>query len=118
MPDQEHAWDGVATDLIDWLETESKWYAEAMRGGSPRSPFAAQTSEAEKLEYYRRQMYQVAPDGSILYDQPNQEGRQNLMQRLGVDGYTQVYHATKAETGRRTPVEPESDAFAPDEEPG
>jgi hypothetical protein len=112
MPDSEHAWDGVATDLVDWLETESKWYADAMRGGSQRSPFAAQTSEAEKLDYYRRQMYTSAPDGSILYDQPNQEGRSNLMQRLGVDGYTQVYQATKPEAGRRAPVEPE-----PDEEP-
>jgi hypothetical protein len=117
MADQGHAWDGVATDLVDWLETESKWYANAMRGGSSRSPFAAQTSEAEKLDYYRRQMYMSAPDGTIQYHQPNQEGRDNLMTRLGVDGYTQVYNATKPQAGRRAPVEEEPDPTIPDEEP-
>jgi hypothetical protein len=115
MPDSGHAWDGVADELSSWLQTESKWYADAMRGGSQRSPFAAQTSESQKLDYYRRQMYQVAPDGSILYDQPNTQGRSNLMQRLGVDGYTQVYDAVKPQAGRRAPVEAEPEPQIPEE---
>lgn len=116
----EHPYDGVADELLGWLQTESKYYADAMRGGSgTRAPFSAQTSEAEKLDYYRRQMYMTGPDGTIHYDQPNQQGRANLMQRLGVDGYTQVYHATKPQAGQRQPVapQPEPVAPAPGEEP-
>lgn len=115
MPEPESVWDGVAGELSAWLQSESKWYADAVKGGSQRSPFAAQTSEQEKLDYYRRQMYTAAPDGSILYDQPNAEGRANLMQRLGVDGYTQVYEAVKPQAGRRTPVQAEPEPLTPEE---
>lgn len=102
-------YDSVASDLLGWLQTESKWYADQMRGGDSRAPFAAETSEQEKLDYYRRQMFQSHPDGTILYDKPNTEGRNNVMQRLGIDGYTQVYNAVKPQAGMRAPVEEEPD---------
>lgn len=114
MPDQT-MYDGVASDLLDWLQGESKWYADQIRGGSNnRSPFAAETSEQDKADYYRRQMYQAAPDGTIQYDKPNTEGRNNLMQRLGVDGYTQVYNAVRPQAGKRAPVEPEPEPEVPE----
>ena len=107
MADQ-NLYDSVAGDLLDWLQSESKWYADQMRSGSGKSPFAAETSEKEKLDYYRRQMYQVKPDGTVQYDKPNAQGRQALMQRVGIDGYTQIYNTVKPPgPGRREITDPE-----------
>lgn len=117
MAETEHVWDGVATDLVSWLETESKYYANAIRGGSSRSPFAAQISEREKLDTYRRMMFMHDPDGTIRYDQPNNEGRKNLMETVGPDWYGEIFRQAKQQVGRRSPVEPEPDEYAPDEEP-
>jgi hypothetical protein len=115
--------DGVAEELLGWLQTESTYYADAMRGRSQRSPFAADASESDKLDYYRRQMYKTNPDGSVQYHLPNYEGRQNLMTRLGVRGYAQVYEAVRPKQGkgrRGLPIEqPEQiqDAGPPVEPP-
>lgn len=119
MPGRENAMDGVAEELLGWLQTESSWYANAMRGRSGRSPFAADASEAEKLDYYRRQMFASTPDGQIQYDTPNVQGRENLMARLGVSGYAQVYNEVRPKQGRRSMPEPEpvQDAGAPVEPP-
>ena len=97
----ENMMDGVAEELLGWLQTESTWYANAIRGRSQKSPFAASASETEKLEYYKRQMFTMAPDGSIQYDKPNYQGRQGMMTQLGVKGYAQVYEAVRPKTGRR-----------------
>jgi len=119
VADRENAMDGVAEELLGWLTTESSWYANALRGRSGRSPFAANASEAEKLDYYRRQMFGSTPDGQILYDKPNVQGRQNLMARLGVSGYSEVYNAVRPKPGRRSAPQAEEvqDAGAPIEPP-
>ena len=83
MP-REHPLDGVADELAQWLESESKWYAGAIKGDYA-APFAAKASESEKLEYYRRQFYTQEPDGTINYEKPNLQGRQALIQRIGID---------------------------------
>lgn len=108
MAESEHPWEAVAADLTTWLDTEASWYADAMRGGH-RSPFAAQTSESQKLDYYRRKMFQETPDGQIQYDKPNPEGRSQLMSQLGVSGYTQVWDAVKPKAGRREPLVADDD---------
>jgi hypothetical protein len=103
--------EGVASDLLGWLTEESQYYANALRGGAnQRSPFSGDASEKQKLEYYKSQMYEVAPDGTVQYDRPNKEGRKALMQRLGVDGYVAVYEAVRPKTGRRPAPEPEPEA--------
>lgn len=91
MPNQ-HPWDSISKELADWLTEDSKWLASAIRG-EYASPFAAQTSEQEKLAYYRRQFYTQEPDGTINYEKPNLEGRQALIQRVGVDAYAEIAKA-------------------------
>jgi hypothetical protein len=108
VADSGNMMDGVADELLGWLQTESSWYANALKGRSQKSPFAADASEPEKLDYYRRQMYMTKPDGTVQYDQPNTQGRQNLINRLGVQGYAQVYEAVrpKQQQGKRSLEEP------------
>ena len=111
MAEREHPWTSVAQELQGWLESESQWYAEALRGGH-RSPFSADVSEREKLDFYRRQMFQTADDDTIQYDKPNVQGRQNLLTRLGVQGYAQVYDAVRPKQGMRPVLEAEDDESA------
>jgi len=92
--------DKVATDLALWLDQESSKIALAM---APQgvSPFAAPISETQKLEYYRDQLFN--PDGA-----PNLQGRNAQIQRLGPQGFTQVYKAViKAYPQLRVPAPPE-----------
>lgn len=108
MAGNESMMESVAGELLGWLQSESKWYADAIRNGG-RAPFSAPASEAEKLEYYRRQMFEVAPDGTIQYDKPNKQGRSEVLARLGVDGYTRVYDAVKPPRGMRPVPEEAAD---------
>jgi hypothetical protein len=55
-------------------------------------------------------VYMVAPDGTIQYDKPNEEGRATLINTLGPGGYAQIYDAVRPKQGRRP-------AMAPEEEP-
>lgn len=91
MPDI-HPWDDAAAVIVQWLTDEPLWYAEALRAGHA-TPFAASVSEDQKLDYYRRQVFAQNPDGSVNLDQPNQAGRDMLIKRLGIKGYTQVMAA-------------------------
>jgi hypothetical protein len=100
MPEQEHPFDGIAQDLQDWMTGEVDYYVEAMRGGY-RSPFSADVSEKAKLDYYRRQMYAVKPDGAVQYDQPNSAGRDKLLKSVGVQAYAEIYDAVKPKAGAR-----------------
>ena len=113
MAGSENVMEGVADELLGWLQTESTYYADAMRGRSQRSPFGAEASESEKLEYYQRQMYQMNPDGSIQYDKPNTQGRQDILARLGVSGYAEVYNAVKPKAGRRQAVQDAGEPVEP-----
>lgn len=106
MPEREHPLDGIADDLFDWMNQEVDYHVEAMRGGY-RSPFSAELSEKDKLDYFRRQMYKTQPDGTVLYDQPNPEGRDKLLKQVGVQSYAEIIEATRPKTGRRLePVVP------------
>ncbi len=110
---KEHPFDGVADEISTWIEEESKWYADALRGPGYRSPFAAPVTEEQKTDYYRRQMFQEMPDGTIDYTKPNTQGREQLLQRLGVRGYADVVAATKPPNGLRPPVQPNIPESAP-----
>jgi hypothetical protein len=112
MPEQEHPFDGIAQDLQDWMTGEVNYYVEAMRGGY-RSPFSADVSEKDKLDYYRRQMYVVKPDGAVQYDQPNAAGRDKLLKSVGVQAYAEIYDAVKPKAGLRSlPDTAQGDPFA------
>jgi hypothetical protein len=98
MP-QQTMLDNVATDLAVWIDQTATRIAAAM---APQgvSPFAAQLTETQKLEYYKNQLFN--PDGT-----PNLNGRQAEMQRLGPQGFTQVYKAViKAYPALQIPTPP------------
>jgi hypothetical protein len=84
MPNQSML-DNVANDLAIWLDQTSAKIALAM---APQgvAPFAASLSETQKLEYYKAQLFNA--DGT-----PNLQGRDAQVQRLGPQGFTQVYKA-------------------------
>lgn len=93
MPETQHPFDSIADELVDWIQRETPYYVEAMKGGNA-APFGASgnttISEQQKLDYYRRKMFVQNPDGSIDYTKPNNAERDKLMARLGVDGYAHV----------------------------
>lgn len=112
MPgDKLHPWDLAAADLTHWLENEPDYYIAALKGGY-RSPFSANTSEQQKLEYYRRQVFMQNPDGTPDYSKPNNQGRDMLIKRVGVDGYTQIMSAVMPRRGLPTPVDTDNDPDA------
>jgi len=76
--------DEVANDLALWIDQTANDIALAF--APTRAPFAAQTTEAQKVEYYRQKLFN--PDGS-----PNAQGRNEELQRLGVEGFGLVYKA-------------------------
>jgi hypothetical protein len=77
--------DDVAADLAVWIDDTANQLALAFAPGGV-APFAAQLTEDEKLTYYTSQLFK--PDGS-----PNLPGRTQQMQRLGAEGFAQVYKA-------------------------
>ena len=93
-----HPWDLAAQDLTDWLENEPDYYIQALRAGY-RTPFAADVSEQQKLDYYRRQIFMQNPDGTPDYSRPNTTGRDMLLRRVGVEGYTQIMSAVMPRQG-------------------
>jgi hypothetical protein len=98
MP-QQSLLDSVATDLAIWLDQESSRIAAAM-APQGTAPFSASVTDEQKLQYYRDQLFNQ--DGS-----PNLNGRSQQMQRLGPQGFTQVYKAVlKAYPDLRLPTPP------------
>jgi len=108
MPEQEHPWDGISDDLFEWMQGEVEYQVEALRGGH-RAPFSAGVTEKEKQDYYRRQMYKAQPDGTILYDQPNPEGRDKLLKQYGTQTYAQIMESVRPKKGLRPTPNPEEE---------
>src|SRR5215471_9319938 len=84
MPGPPNFLDGIADDLAKWIDQTADQVALAFAPG--RAPFSANISEEQKLEYYRSRLFN--PDGS-----PNTQGREAEFQRLGPQGFAQVYKA-------------------------
>lgn len=80
-----HYLDDLADDLYDWVEAQIVALTNAFQAGG-RSPFAAPVSEADKLAFYKRALFNL--DGS-----PNQAGRSATLARVGVDGYVAIMRA-------------------------
>ena len=99
MPGQPNFLDDVASDLAAWIDKTADDVASAFAPG--RAPFSANLTEEQKLEYYRQQLFN--PDGS-----PNVQGREAQFQRLGVQGFANVYRAViQAHPDLRIPTPPE-----------
>lgn len=105
---REHPWDAIPKELASYITDEAKWYAEALKGGGP-APFAARASEEEKIEYYRRQLYTQNPDGTIDYEKPNMQGRQQLITRVGIDNYALIARTVGPGKSALTDVKPDEE---------
>jgi len=81
---QRNPLDRLADELAEWADQVSTQVADSLLGGFA-APGAAQLSEQQKLEYYTRQLFDPATG------QPNLQGRVQEMERLGPEGFAQVY---------------------------
>lgn len=99
-PESAHPWDGIADELTAWIDGESDWYVDALKSGH-RSPFAAPLSEAEKRQYFLPRVFAENPDGSINYDSPNQQGRDELVKQYGTQGFAEIVASVMPKQGRR-----------------
>lgn len=84
MPGRPNMMDDIADDLAGWIDRTANEVALAFAPG--RAPFSANITEEQKLQFYRSQLFNQ--DGS-----PNVQGRQAQIQRLGPEGFGQVYKA-------------------------
>lgn len=100
--------DDVSNDLAIWIDQISTEIATAFV--ATRAPFSAPVSEEQKLEFYRSKLFN--PDGS-----PNAAGRQAELQRLGSDGFGQVYKAVIKRYPELHIPTPEADLSVPEQWP-
>lgn len=110
---RDHPFDGIADELFDWMNEEVQYHVEAIRGGY-RSPFSAPVSEKDKKDFWSRQMFQSKPDGTILYDQPNQQGRDQVLKQYGVQAYADILKSVRPSKGFRPPLEPTAEPDMPE----
>jgi hypothetical protein len=89
--------DAIATDLALWLDQTASKVALAF--APARSPFAARTTEQDKLDFYKAQLFNA--DGT-----PNVQGRSQQLARLGPESFAQVYKAVVAHWPELKPPEP------------
>jgi hypothetical protein len=98
----------VANDLAYWIDDTASKVALAFAPG--RAPFSAQLTEEQKLEYYKRQLFN--PDGT-----PNIAGRAKEIARLGAEQFGAVLKAVVTANPELKPAPaaaPDSiDALAP-----
>lgn len=81
----QHMWEQAVDEVVDWLYSTSDRAAEVILAGG-RAPFAADLTEDEKLRYYHEKFFN--PDGS-----DNNQGRNEVMARVGPDEWAKVYKA-------------------------
>src|SRR5215471_2710296 len=84
MPGSANFLDDISSDLAQWIDDTANKVALAF--APARAPFSANITEEQKLQYYRSRLFN--PDGT-----PNTQGRTEEIQRLGPEGFGQVYKA-------------------------
>lgn len=96
---RQHMFDSIADEMAKYMESEPEYFAQALLAGQD-APFGAEgnanITEDQKLRYYERQVFNLKPDGGINYDSPNESGREELIRRVGIPGFTQVMAAVLA----------------------
>jgi hypothetical protein len=84
MPGRSNFLDDVASDLAIWIDQTATEVALAF--APARAPFSANITEQQKLEFYKSRIFN--PDGTV-----NAQGRAEEIDRLGGEGFGQVYKA-------------------------
>ena len=104
----QHPFDSVADQTLEWIQETTDYAVEALRGGY-RTPFSANITEAQKLDYYRRKMFVQNPDGSIDYSKPNRAERDKLLQKLGTKAYAEVMTTILPQNSQSRPLPDDDD---------
>lgn len=81
----QHWLDGVGDELVQRMNENVDYLTEAFLDGA-RAPGAADINEDQKLDWYRRKMFN--PDGT-----PNEKERSNILNRVGVRNYVEIVKA-------------------------
>ena len=110
----QHPFDSVADQTLEWIQETTDYAVEALRGGY-RTPFSANVTEAQKLDYYRRKLFIQNPDGSIDFSKPNNAERDKLLKKLGTKTYAEVMTTVLPQNGQSRPL-PDDDEEDYDEE--
>lgn len=80
-----HWLDDVSDELVQRMNENVGYLTEAFLDGS-RPPGAADLTEEQKADFYRRKMFN--PDGT-----PNEQERSNILNRVGIKNYTEIIKA-------------------------
>jgi hypothetical protein len=110
----QHPFDSVADQTLEWIQETTDYAVEALRGGY-RTPFSANITEAQKLDYYRRKLFVQNPDGSYDFSKPNQAERDKLLKKLGTKSYAEIMTTVLPQNGKSSPL-PDDDEEDYDEE--
>jgi hypothetical protein len=110
----QHPFDSVADQTLEWIQETSDYAVEALRGGY-RTPFSANITEAQKLDYYRRKLFAQNPDGSYDFSKPNLGERDKLLKKLGTKSYAEIMTTVLPHNGQSRPL-PDDDEEDYDEE--
>ena len=110
----QHPFDSVADQTLEWIQETTDYAVEALRGGY-RTPFSANITEAQKLDYYRRRLFTQNPDGSIDFSKPNHGERDKLLKKLGTKTYAEIMTTVLPQNGQSRPL-PDDDEEDYDEE--
>jgi hypothetical protein len=90
---QKHSWDEIAQDVADYIEMMVEDCTNAIMENG-QMPFASNASEDEKRAYYMQKLFN--PDGS-----PNERGRNELIDRQGIETYAKVVDEVKRTVAKR-----------------
>lgn len=110
MARREHQFHRVADEVADWVDAMSTTLAEGAHDGD-RPPFGADVGDRERLDYYEHVLFN--PDGS-----PNEQGRQQEIQRIGPRGYADVLMALQRRRGQPFQSSPSAPVRSPQEVSG
>lgn len=110
----QHPFDSVADQTLEWIQETTDYAVEALRGGY-RTPFSANITEAQKLDYYRRRLFTQNPDGSIDFSKLNHGERDKLLKKLGTKTYAEIMTTVLPQNGQSRPL-PDDDEEDYDEE--
>ena len=110
----QHPYDSVADQTLEWIQETTDYAVEALRGGY-RTPFSANVTEAQKLDYYRRKLFVQNPDGSYDFSKPNTAERDKLLKKLGTKTYAEIMTTVLPQNGQSRPL-PDDDEEDYDEE--
>lgn len=116
MASSQHPLEAAVDDVAAWVEEMAVMLAESLSENG-RAPFAQRLTERQRFEFFNAQLWN--DDGT-----PNEAGRNQLLQRRGLQEYVDTYRwveqrrnrEMRGSTRREWPATAAAATGAPDEE--